>query len=73
MLTCAGVKVLSIILGVLSLLVTPSCLACALVCTANAGTQLISELFHPRVPGILPIIKPTKGFFTHNAIPSPLL
>ena len=40
LLTCAGVMVLSIILGVFSLLVTPSLLACALVCTANAGVSV---------------------------------
>ena len=45
LITCAGVMVLSIILGVFSLLVTLSRLARALVCTANAGTKFMSGLF----------------------------
>ena len=72
LLTCAGVMVLSIILGVFNLLVTPSLLACALVCTANAGTQFMSGLFRSRAPGILPMIYPTNGFSTHSANTSPL-
>ena len=70
--TCAGVMVLSIIFRVFSLLVTPYLLACALVCTANAGTQFMSGLFRSRAPGILPMINPTNGFSTHSANTSPL-
>ena len=72
LLTCAGVMVLSIILGVFNLLVTPSLLACALVYTANAGTQFMSGLFRSRAPCILPMINPTNGFSTHCVNTSPL-
>ena len=72
LLTYAGVMVLSIILGVFNLLITPSLLACALVCTANAGSQFMSGIFRSQASGILPMINPTNVFSTHYANTSPL-